>query len=92
MHRRRARPSLLIDRQADADPAGEAGHAGTNDLDMGLAVALLHEQQYSEISRRLRQEGFEPDINDRGNSTPQRWRLGELNVTIDRHPLSIRVR
>jgi hypothetical protein len=76
-------PSLLIDRQADADSAGEAGHAGTNDLDIGLAVALLDEQQYSEISRRLRQEGFEPDVNDRGNPTPQRWRLGELNVTID---------
>jgi Nucleotidyl transferase AbiEii toxin, Type IV TA system len=76
-------PSLLIDRQTDADPSGEAGHAGTNDLDVGLAVALLDEQQYSEISRRLRQEGFEPDVNDRGNPTPQRWRLGELNVTID---------
>jgi hypothetical protein len=76
-------PSLLIDRQAAADPTGEAGHAGTNDLDIGLAVALLHEQQYSEISRRLRQESFEPDVNDRGNPTPQRWRLGELNVTID---------
>jgi Nucleotidyl transferase AbiEii toxin, Type IV TA system len=76
-------PSLLIDRQADADPTGKAGHAGTNDLDVGLAVALLDEQQYSEIARRLRQENFEPDINDRGNPTPQRWRLGELNVTVD---------
>jgi hypothetical protein len=76
-------PSLLIDRQADADPTGEAGHAGTNDLDVGLAVALLDEQQYSEIATRLRQEGFEPDVNDRGNPTPQCWRLGELNVTVD---------
>jgi hypothetical protein len=76
-------PSLLIDHQADADPTDEAGHAGTNDLDVGLAVALFDEQQYSEIARRLRQEDFEPDVNDRGNPTPQRWRLGELNVTID---------
>lgn len=76
-------PSLLIDRQANADPTGEAGHAGTNDLDIGLAVALLDEQRYSEIARRLRQEGFEPGVNDSGNPTPQRWRLGELNVTID---------
>ncbi|HTA98153.1 MAG TPA: nucleotidyl transferase AbiEii/AbiGii toxin family protein [Solirubrobacteraceae bacterium] len=76
-------PSLLIDRRADANPTGEAGHAGTNDLDVGLAVALLDEQQYSEIARRLRQENFEPDVNDHGNPTPQRWRLGELNVTID---------
>ncbi|MGH2853714.1 MAG: hypothetical protein ACRDLF_05935 [Solirubrobacteraceae bacterium] len=51
-------PSLLVDRQANAVPSGEAGHAGTNDLDIGLAVALLDEQQYSEISRRLHQEGF----------------------------------
>jgi hypothetical protein len=76
-------PSLLIDRRADADHSAEAGHAGTNDLDVGLAVALLNERQYSEIARRLRQEGFETDVNDRGNPTPQRWRLGELNVTVD---------
>jgi hypothetical protein len=63
-------PSLLIDCQADADPTGETGHAGTNDLDVGLAVALLDEQQYSEIARRLRQEDFEPDVNDRGNPHP----------------------
>lgn len=71
-------PSLLIDRQADADRTGEAGHAGTNDLDVGLAVALLDEQQYSEIARRLRQEDFEPDVNAHCKPTPQRWRLGEL--------------
>jgi len=76
-------PTLLIDRQVGIDPDGDAGHAGTNDLDIGLAVALLDGQQYSEIARRLRQEGFHPDVNERGNPTPQRWRLGELNVTVD---------
>jgi hypothetical protein len=65
-------PSLLIDQQIGGDPESEEGHCGTNDLDVGLAVALLDDQQYSEISRRLRQEGFEPDVNDRGNPTPQR--------------------
>jgi predicted nucleotidyltransferase len=58
-------------------------HSGTNDLDVGLAVVLLDDRRYTEISERLRQEGFEPDNNDRGNPTPQRWKLGELNVTVD---------
>jgi Nucleotidyl transferase AbiEii toxin, Type IV TA system len=76
-------PSLLIDHQIGAEPETGEGHSGTNDLDVGLAVALLDDQQYTEISRRLRQEGFEPDVNDRGNPTPQRWRLGSLKVTVD---------
>jgi hypothetical protein len=76
-------PSLLIDQQIGRDPESEEGHCGTNDLDVGLAVALLDDQQYSEISRRLRQEGFEPDVNDRGNPTPQRWKLRNLRVTVD---------
>jgi hypothetical protein len=25
----------------------------------------------------------EPDVNERGNPTPQRWKLGNLNVTVD---------
>lgn len=76
-------PTLLIDR--DLGPDADTGeiHAGTNDLDVGLAIALLDDREYAEISRRLRQEGFHPDHNDRGNPTPQRWRLGELNVTVD---------
>ncbi len=76
-------PSLLIDRELGPEPRTGAMHSGTNDLDIGLAVALLDDQQYAEISTRLRQEGFEPDRNERGNPTPQRWRLGNLNVTID---------
>jgi hypothetical protein len=76
-------PSLLIDRQVGPDPTTGDLHAGTNDLDVGLAVVLLDDQQYTEISKRLRQEGFEPDHNERGNPTPQRWKLGSLNVTVD---------
>lgn len=76
-------PSLIIDRQAELDPETEPPHPGTNDLDIGLEIALLDDQQYKEISGRLRQEGFEPDRNDDGNPTPQRWRLGDLEVTID---------
>jgi predicted nucleotidyltransferase len=76
-------PSLIIDRELGPDPATGAVHSGTNDLDVGLAVVLLDDRRYAEISERLRQEGFEPDNNDRGNPTPQRWKLGELNVTVD---------
>lgn len=76
-------PSLLIDRQFGPDPETGDLHSGTNDLDVGLAVVLLDDRQYSEISNRLRQEGFEPDRNERGNPTPQRWKFGDLNVTVD---------
>jgi hypothetical protein len=76
-------PSLIIDRGLPPDDESDDVHAGTNDLDVGLAVALLDDQQYSEISRRLGAEGFKPDINNDGNPTPQRWRLGDLKVTID---------
>jgi len=76
-------PSLLIDRQLAPEDLTDEVHSGTNDLDVGLAVVLLDDNQYMEISRRLRQEGFEPDRNERGNPTPQRWRLGSLNVTVD---------
>lgn len=73
-------PSLIIDREHPPD--GEH-HVGSNDLDIGLSIALLDDQQYTEISKRLRQEGFEPDVNEQGNPTPQRWRMGNLKVTVD---------
>jgi predicted nucleotidyltransferase len=76
-------PSLIIDRRIGADPETGERHSGTNDLDVGLAIALFDESRYTEISRRLRQEDFKPDVNESGNTTPQRWKLGDLNVTVD---------
>ncbi len=76
-------PSLIIDRELGPDPETGAGHPGTNDLDVGLAITLLDDDQYTEIGKRLRREGFGPDRNEQGNSTPQRWKLGDLDVTID---------
>lgn len=73
-------PSLLIDATGLAD---EEAHPGTNDLDIGLALAVLDGERYTQISARLRAEGFAPDTNDAGNPTMQRWQLGGLNVTID---------
>lgn len=76
-------PALLIDQQAGPDPDTGSLHAGTNDLDIGLAVGLLNDEQYAEISHRLRQEGFAPDRNENGNPTPQRWKLADFSVTVD---------
>lgn len=73
-------PSLLIDRVGDDL---EPTHFGTNDLDVALAVALLDEGRYAELSERLRAEGFHADRNANGNPVFQRWRHGNLNVTID---------
>lgn len=74
-------PALLIDttRTDDDDDL----HPGTNDLDVGLAIVLLDEQRYAEISSRLRAEGFKPDQNNDGNDIVQRWCLGDLKVTVD---------
>jgi predicted nucleotidyltransferase len=75
-------PALLIDRVRDTDDDEDPRHPGTNDLDIGLALALFDDERY-EISARLRAEGFAPDTNDAGNPIVQRWRLGELKVTVD---------
>jgi len=74
-------PALLIDTTRPGDD--DELHPGTNDLDVGLALALLDDQRYAEVSSRLRAEGFEPYTNDSGNQTVQRWCLGDLKVTID---------
>jgi hypothetical protein len=76
-------PSLLVDTTRVAGDGNDEPHPGTNDLDIGLALALLDDERYTELSRRLRAEGFAPDENDDGKKTVQRWRMGELNVTID---------
>lgn len=74
-------PVLLVDRQviqAVAEP-----HCGTHDLDVGIAVGLLDEARYTEVSERLRGAGFGPDTNAQGNPTPQRWTHESFNVTVD---------
>lgn len=75
-------PALLIDIARGDDGDGER-HPGTNDLDVGLALGLLDDERYAEISARLRAEDFEPDENEEGNRVVQRWRLGNLKVTVD---------
>ena len=75
-------PSLLVDQHSP--PPGVDAHAGTRDLDLGLALAILEEDRYRELSARLRDAGFVPDVNADGNPTSQRWRLQSTqNITVD---------
>jgi hypothetical protein len=75
-------PSLLVDQENL--PAGADRHVGTIDLDVGLTVALLDKGRYAKLSDRLRRAGFEPDENEQGNPTRQRWRIGGAEeVTLD---------
>ncbi len=78
-------PALLIDLGGEGADSEHEEHPGTNDLDLGLSLALLDDERYAEISDRLRREGFQPDTNDAGNQTVQRWRwrLEQLTVTTD---------
>ena len=75
-------PSLLVDQETL--PWGLDEHAGTMDLDMGLSLAILKEERYRELGLRLRDAGFEPDLNSAGNPTSQRWRTRlPLSTTVD---------
>lgn len=73
-------PSLLIPRV----PAGVEPHVGTRDADIGISMPTLSEGRYEQISKSLRDSGFEPDKNDKGRPTPQRWRHTSLKrIVID---------
>lgn len=77
-------PSLLI--PEESVPRGEDSHVGTMDLDLGLSLALLDAERYEELTARLRRAGFEPDVNEAGNPTFQRWKIepsGHPKVTVD---------
>ena len=75
-------PYLLVDQENL--PSGLEPHVGTMDLDMGLALAILNCERYRELGRRLRDAGFEPEINDQGNRRLQTWTAGTPHrVTVD---------
>jgi hypothetical protein len=74
-------PSLLVEQNQAA--VGFSRHVGTMDLDLGLAFALIDEQRYEAVTHRLRRAGFEPDTNEQGKITRQRWRISEPPVTVD---------
>jgi hypothetical protein len=75
-------PSLLIDQEGL--PADVPRHAGTADLDIGLALGLLNEGRYRTLAERLRDAGFSRDKNEGGKLTNQRWKIdGPEKVTMD---------
>lgn len=75
-------PSLLIDQRSLKTTTHR--HVGTMDLDVGLALAIFDEQRYEALTERLRKAGFEPDENENGQKTRQRWRIErEARVTVD---------
>lgn len=76
-------PVFLVD-QAEA-AARDDVHVGSIDVDLGLRLAVLDEDRYDELAERLRKAGFEPDVNERGNETKQRWLYAraEGSVVID---------
>lgn len=75
-------PSLIIDQ--GKLPEGVAAHVGTADLDVALTLALLDEGRYRTVAERLRDAGFEPDQNENGRPTRQRWRMKGLEgVKVD---------
>ena len=55
------------------------------DVDLGLTVAILDDERYTELSERLKSAGFEPDQNESGKRTSQRWSIEESGqkVTVD---------
>ena len=55
-------PGLLMNQESL--PSGIASHAGTMDLDTGLALGLLNQERYRELSTKLREAGFAPDVNE----------------------------
>ena len=74
-------PTLLIDYGRETSAGG--GHCGTNDLDVGLAFAVLEDERYKEIAERLRGAGFRHDETDEGRAVIQRWTMENVNVTVD---------
>jgi hypothetical protein len=75
-------PSLIISQ--DPPPEGDDKHLGTRDLDLGLALGVFEEERYRLVAERLREAGFQPDVNPEGNGTLQRWTTKTIpGATID---------
>jgi hypothetical protein len=66
-------PYLLVDQQ-DLPPGLER-HEGTTDLDIGMSLAMLNRERYRELGMRLRDAGFQPDVNEQGKMKLQTWTL-----------------
>jgi hypothetical protein len=72
-------PSLLID---PVSARGEV-HVGTVDLDLGLQVGLARNAHYHRLATRLRDHGFEPGRDERGELTRHRWVSRPRGILVD---------
>ena len=63
-------PTLLI--APESLPEAVEPHPGTLDVDLALAYAVLEDERYDGIERKLRQARFASVVNEAGN--PERWR------------------
>ena len=63
-------PSLIIPRGEDASIEV---HAGTLDLDLGLAITVFDKSRYQEIAHRLRGADFTQSTNSKGRLSRQTW-------------------
>ena len=52
------------------------------DVDLGLEVAMLDTGRYHTLAERLRGCDFEPDKNEEGNLTRQRWTHKKFKGTV----------
>jgi len=66
-------PQLLIESQ---EPVPEQAYIGTLDLDLGLSLAVQGKGGHEAIAARLRERGYGPDRNEKGNPSLQRWKVG----------------
>ena len=74
-------PSLITPLPPDATVDT---HVGTTDIDIALSLAVLEARRYQAIARRMRRAGFEPGVNEGGNTTIQRCVLQEQpRATVD---------
>ncbi len=71
-------PTLLIPPDEKREP-----HVGTQDLDLGLSLALLEEARYVELVAHLHSANFEPDQNEAGKPANHRWKHRDERVTVD---------
>lgn len=76
-------PVLLI--KQDEVAVGEDLHVGSIDVDLGLDFGIVSEERYDALTERLKKRGFEPDTNQAGNLTKQRWKFSSnpSSVVVD---------
>jgi len=73
-------PTLLIPQEL---LGGREPHVGTQDLDLGLSLALLEGSRYTDLVAHLRAAGFEPDVTGTGKPANHRWKHRAEGVTVD---------